>query len=96
MLQAEALGLGTCWIGGLDREAIGGILNVPSYLEIVGLLTVGFPAEQPDPPSRKALARMAHYDGYGNHDSGIRPVAGKPPGGWLIRLLRRLRVDYRS
>jgi nitroreductase len=29
MLQAKALGLGTCWIGGLDRKALAGILKVP-------------------------------------------------------------------
>jgi nitroreductase len=96
MLQAEALGLGTCWIGGLDREAIGAILKMPAHLEIIGLLTVGFPAEEPEPPARNALARMAHYDSYGNHDPSTNLVAGKPPGGWLTRLLRRLRFDYRS
>jgi nitroreductase len=96
MLQAEALGLGTCWIGGLDRKAIAGILNVPSYLEIVGLLTVGFPAETPDPTPRKPLPQIVHYDVYGNREPGAKAMAGRLPGGWLSRWLRRLRVAYRS
>jgi nitroreductase len=94
MLQAHALGLGTCWIGGLDRKAIAGILKVPDHVEIVGLLTVGFPAEAPEPSSRKPLDEIVHYDVYGNRGAGATP--GELPGGWLGRLLRRLRLTIRS
>ncbi|MBC8450515.1 MAG: nitroreductase family protein, partial [Chloroflexi bacterium] len=56
MLQAKALGLGTCWLGGIDRKAIAATLKLPEHLEVVGLLTVGFPAEDPPPTSRKPLS----------------------------------------
>ena len=95
MLQAKALGLGTCWIGGLDRKAIGGILKVPDHLEIVGLLTVGFPAENPDPRPRKPLAEIVHYDVYGNQGEGGGVTPGRVPGGLLGNLLRRLRLTIR-
>jgi nitroreductase len=95
MLQAKALGLGTCWIGGLDRKAIAGILKVPDHLEIVGLLTVGFPAEDPDPPDRKPLAAIVHYDVFGNREVEGDTAPGQVPGGLLGDLLRRLRVRYR-
>jgi len=95
MLQAKALGLGTCWIGALDRKAIAGILKVPDHMEIVGLLTVGFPAEDPPPPPRKPLAQIVHYDVYGNRadDGGATP--GRVPAGPLGILLRRLRLPFR-
>ncbi len=95
MLQAKALGLGTCWIGGLDRKAIASVLKIPDHVEIVGLLTVGFPAEDPDPPSRKPLVEIVHYDVYGNRgdDGGVTP--GQMPGGLLGNLLRRLRLKIR-
>ena len=96
MLQAKALGLGTCWIGGLDRPAIASILHVPEHMEIVGLLTVGFPDEDPAPRSRKPLAEVVHYDVYGNQGSDGHPTPGRAPGGALMRLLRRLRVNYRA
>ena len=95
MLQAEALGLGTCWIGGLDRGAIAGILKVPSHMEIVGLLTVGFPAGEPHPSSRKPLAMIVHYDIYGNQTDGEGVTPGRVPGGLLGDLLRRLRLKFR-
>ena len=64
MLQAKALGLGTCWIDGLERDEISKILRIPDYLEIVGLITVGFPAETPPDTPRKPLFETVHYDLY--------------------------------
>jgi len=96
MLQAKALGLGTCWLGGLDRKAIAGILKVPDHMEIVGLLTVGFPAEDPEPPEHKPLSEIAHYDVYGNREKGTGTTPGQVPGGLLGRLLRRLRFNIRT
>jgi nitroreductase len=93
MLQAKALGLGTCWIGGLDRKAIAGILKVPEHWEIVGLLTVGFPAEDPEPRSRKPLEEIVHYDVYGNQGNEGNATPGQIPGGPLMKLLRRLRMS---
>ena len=95
MLQAKALGLGTCWIGGLDRKAIGGVLKLPDHIEIVGLLTVGFPAEDPRPRPRKPLERIAHYDVYGNLGDRVSAEPGQVPGGLLGKLLRRVRVNFR-
>jgi nitroreductase len=95
MLQAAALGLGTCWIGGLDRKAIAGILKVPDRMEVVGLLTVGFPAEDPPAPSRKPLAEIAHYDVYGNRAGGGGVTPGRVVTGPLGILLRRFRLKIR-
>ncbi len=90
MLQARALGLGTCWIGGLDREAIAAILRVPVDWEVVGLLAVGYPDEVPSPTQRKPLADVLHYDVFGNHAPGASPQAGRPPGGVWRTILRFL------
>jgi len=95
MLQAHAMGLGTCWIGGLDRAAVAGILRLPDYLDVVGLITVGFPAEEPEPRPRKPLAEVVHYDAFGNREPGAVVSSGRLPGGWLLNLLRRLRLTIR-
>jgi nitroreductase len=96
MLQAAALGLGTCWIGGLDREAIGEVLKLPSHIELIGLLTLGFPAEDPEPPTRKALAQLVHYDVYGNQNEDEKAEAGEVVTGPLSLLLRKLRINFRG
>ncbi len=95
MLQAEALGLGTCWIGALNRKAVAGILKIPGHLEIVGLLTVGFPAEDPPPTPRKRLAEIVHYGVYGNKADDGDATPGRIPAGPLGILLRRLRLPFR-
>jgi nitroreductase len=96
MLQAHALGLGTCWIGGLDRKAIADVLKVPEHIEIVGLLTVGFPDEEPEPPARKPLGAIVHYDVYGNHGADAEVTSGRVVVGPLGVLLRKLRFKFRS
>ena len=96
MLQAAALGLGTCWIGGLDRKAIAAVLKVPESVEVVGLLTLGFPAEDPDPTPRKPLAELVHYDLYGNRLAGEHGAPGVLRYGPLGVLLRKLRIKMRG
>lgn len=95
MLQAAALGLGSCWVGGVDRPAISAILKLPPGIELIGLLTIGFPAEDPPPPARKPLAELVYDDVYG-HRGDDQPI---PPGrastGVLSILLRRLRLPIR-
>ncbi len=95
MLQAKAMGLGTCWVGGLDRKAIGDILKLPEDVRVIGLLTVGYPAEDPPPTPRKALEEMVHYDVYGRHSADTEVKVGRLSAGPLSVLLRRLRVPFR-
>ncbi|MHC4621119.1 MAG: nitroreductase family protein [Planctomycetota bacterium] len=64
MLQAHALGLGTCWIDGLDQSKIADVLQVPDNMEVIAMLTAGFPIENPVPTSRKPLFEIVHYDIY--------------------------------
>ncbi len=43
VLQAEELGLGTCWIGWIKPKAVRRIVGWPRGIEPVGLVTVGWP-----------------------------------------------------
>ncbi len=95
MLQASALGLGTCWLGGVDRKAIAQVVKLPPDMEVVGLLTVGYPAEDPPPTPRKPMADIVHYDVYGNQAPGASPRPGRLSAGPLGILLRRLRIPFR-
>ena len=70
MLQAHVLGLGSCWVDGLDQEAIARILQIPDDLHVMAVLTVGFPAEHPVPTPRKPLFEVAHYDIYDSFTFG--------------------------
>lgn len=52
MLQATALGLGSCWVGAFDEKEVVKILNLPKNLRPLVILPVGFPNEKPIPPER--------------------------------------------
>ncbi len=95
MLQAKALGLGTCWLGGVDRKAIADVLKLPEQMEVIGLLTVGFPAKEPLPTPRKPLTEIVHYEVYGNRSDEGGSSPGRLSAGPLGILLRRLRLPFR-
>jgi len=56
VLQAEELGLGTCWIGWIKPKAVRRIVGWPRNIEPVGLITVGWPASK-DRTTRPRLER---------------------------------------
>ncbi len=58
MLRAVELGLGTCWIGMYDEDALKERFNIPGQMAVMALLAVGRPAEDPEPRSRKSLEEI--------------------------------------
>ena len=46
MLEAVELGLGTCWLGAIQREEIKKTLGLPESLDVLYLLAVGYPAQK--------------------------------------------------
>jgi nitroreductase len=54
VLQAQELGLGTCWIGWFDHRAVRRFLGSRARgLVPVGLIAVGYPPTEALPPARK-------------------------------------------
>ena len=47
ILAALSHGIGSCWIGSVDREAVAKILGVPNGYTIDSILALGYPDEQP-------------------------------------------------
>jgi nitroreductase len=46
LLAAHARGIGACWIGSVNRDAVRELLRVPVELEIYAAIALGYPAEQ--------------------------------------------------
>lgn len=53
-LAAAAEGLGTCWIGAFDQNAVKSALDIPPEIEVVELLPLGYPED----PSQKEKRRF--------------------------------------
>ena len=64
MLQATELGLGTCWLGAFDENAVRKILGVPDHVRIVAMTPLGYPDEVPAGRPRKSLDEVVCRDRY--------------------------------
>ena len=56
MLMAHDLGLGTCWVGAFNEQAVTEMLSIPSGVRPVALLPIGYPDDEPDMPPRMGEA----------------------------------------
>lgn len=57
-LEAVAQGLASCWVGAFEENRIRELFNLPSYLQPIALLPLGYPKEFPPRPPRLPLKEM--------------------------------------
>lgn len=58
LLMAHVKGLGCCSIASFDAEALAELLSIPSRIQPVLLVTLGYPDEHPSPPLRLPLNQL--------------------------------------
>lgn len=61
ILAAKLFGLGTCWIGGMDQEDAKEVLDIPQEHHIATITPLGYPAEQPETPPKKAAKDLVRF-----------------------------------
>jgi nitroreductase len=64
VIAAEALDLGTCWIGHFIEDEVKKALKIPEHMKVVAMITLGYPAERPEPRPKKSLKELVRYDTY--------------------------------
>jgi coenzyme F420-0:L-glutamate ligase/coenzyme F420-1:gamma-L-glutamate ligase len=64
LLAAHALGLGACWFcaPAFCKETVREVLKVPETVEPEALIALGYPAEAPPVPKRKAISEYCFVD----------------------------------
>jgi nitroreductase len=65
VLQAVEIGLGTCWVRWYDDKKIKEILDIPDFVEVMALLPVGIPDENPEQRPRLSLDKITYAERYG-------------------------------
>ncbi|HHX95356.1 MAG TPA: nitroreductase family protein [Clostridia bacterium] len=63
LLGANALGLGTCWVGAFNEGEVARVLRLPQELRPVALVPVGHPAGDSRMPSRRPVKDVVHLVG---------------------------------
>jgi len=71
LLQAHALGLGACFVGAVNEKKIKEALNIPEELNVIGLITLGYPKDKTKAPDRKPLEEIAFYNEYSHKRSSM-------------------------
>ena len=67
ILQAQELGIGSCWMGWFDEKALKKELRVPKDKKIDIVIALGYPVEdQIVPKTRKSLAEISSFNKYMN------------------------------
>lgn len=61
-LAATALGLGSCWVGAFDDDAVKRAVGAKPNMQPVGILPIGYPAESPRPTPRRNLNNLVHNE----------------------------------
>lgn len=65
ILQAEELGIGSCWIGWFNEKAIKRELNIPRQKKIDTVISLGYYREsEPRAKSRKSIEEMSSFNTY--------------------------------
>ena len=66
VLQAEDLGLGTCWIGWFNEGAVKEILNIPQYKKIDVLIALGYydKTKVRSEHGREPIDKIASFNSY--------------------------------
>lgn len=62
LLEAESLGLATCWTGWYEQKEMRPILNIPNDKYVSGVVTLGYAEEHPSQRPRRKLEEMVRYE----------------------------------
>ena len=62
-------GVGTCWIGSMNRDRIKELLGIPQSLHLLTILPFGYPvqADAPRRRTKKRPAEVCHWGRFGQH-----------------------------
>lgn len=65
-LAATELGLGTCWVCNFDAKKCKELFEIPSHIEPIALIPLGYPADKCDEErhltKRKKIVEMIHWE----------------------------------
>ncbi|MGV8162212.1 MAG: nitroreductase family protein [Candidatus Nanoarchaeia archaeon] len=74
LLAAHDLGLGACWIGSFEEDYVSDLCGVPSSARVQALVTIGYPAQEPDPKSEEPLDILVYFNMYGQRVQNMNLV----------------------
>jgi nitroreductase len=75
VLQAEELGLATCWIGWFHEKRLRKALKIPRRYRVAALMPIGYAEKRPTrSPQKKSLEEIAWFNEIGGEGGGAQRV----------------------
>jgi nitroreductase len=62
VIAAWSLGVGSCWIGAFDEQKVKNVLQIPEKWKVVALLSLGYPAENPESRKKKEKSELFSFN----------------------------------
>lgn len=64
LLEAQELGLATCWIGAFQEKEVAEAVKAPENVRPVAIVAVGHPATRTVTPRKRSVNEIVHYETY--------------------------------
>ena len=74
MLAAQEKGLGTCWVGAFDPDAVQRELNIPENMDPEIIITLGYSNDKKSPALRETLHYLSYFEEWGTKVKGFSNV----------------------
>ena len=87
LLMAHALGLGSCWIGAFDEDALRNLVSMPNEIRPQAIVTIGYADEQPPEPPEYTLENIMYFREYGGQGNRVKDIP-KYSGDYAERIQR--------
>ena len=65
MLEAENLGIGSCWIGAFNDKEVRDVLMIPENVRVIGIIPLGYYSKKPHPPFKTDLHNLIYLEKWG-------------------------------
>lgn len=62
LLEAQSLGLGTCWIGAFDEDMVKRAINAEDFVRPQAIITIGYAAEVPPKPPKYPMNSLTYFE----------------------------------
>lgn len=81
LLSAHSLGLGACWVGAFDDDAIRRILTIPEHVMLHAIITIGYADETPEMPQKYRIEHIVFLENWGQR----KKIPLSSLGWWSVR-----------
>ncbi|NJD76382.1 MAG: hypothetical protein FIB08_04705 [Candidatus Methanoperedens sp.] len=91
-LMATSLGIGSCWIGAFEEQAVRNILYIPPNLTLIALIALGYEIGKASVPPRLPLSAIVHHETFNSagEPGAIKKMMKSGPFSVIGKLLRVL------